>query len=250
MASPLTPAQAVRRLITTLKAAGKSERAAQSRVYFKASEDVRFYGLSNPEVRQIARELSAKVKGVWTLEDALACCELLIHENQLESKQAGIEILARYKRRFPPELLKPVRRWLAEDLCNNWATTDALCSMIISPLVQQYPDLIGQLKSWTGDENLWVRRASAVSLTALARRGQQLDDAYEIAEALLDYPEDLIHKATGWLLREAGMTDAKRLEVFLLELGPRLPRTALRYAIEKFPATKRKMILEQTKYVQ
>lgn len=67
-----------------------------------------------------------------------------------------------------------------------------------------------------------------------------MDDAYAIAESLYKYPEDLIHKATGWMLREAGKPDPARFEGFLLKHGPKIPRTALRYAIERFPPEKRK----------
>ena len=74
-----------------------------------------------------------------------------------------------------------------------------------------------------------------------------LDDAYAIAESLFKYPEDLIHKATGWMLREAGKPDPARLEGFLLKHGPKIPRTTLRYAIERFPPEKRKTLLEKTK---
>jgi len=245
-----SPQQAAKQLIKTLKAAGNPDRAAQSRVFFKAYEDVRFYGLAVPETREVEREFFASVKGVWALEDALALCDLLIRERELEAKQIGIELLARFKRQFTPALLEIIKGWLAEDYCNNWATTDGLCSVLLAPLVQKHPGLIVELKRWTREENLWVRRASAVPLVGFARRGQHLDDAYEIAEALLGYPEDLIHKATGWLLRDAGKTDAKRLESFLLRHGPCVPRTALRYAIEKFSPEKRKMLLTETKLLR
>jgi 3-methyladenine DNA glycosylase AlkD len=247
MASAVTAAQAAKQINKTLKAAGQPARAAQSRVYFKNYEGVHFYGLSTPETRAIEREFSASVKGIWTIKDALALCELLICERQLEAKLIGIEALARFKRQFTPALLKTIKGWLADDHCGNWATTDALCSLVLAPLLQKHPELITQLKRWTREKNLWVRRASAVSLTGLARRGQHLDEAYEIAEALLGYPEDLIHKATGWLLREAGKADAARLETFLLRHGPHIPRTALRYAIEKFSPEKRKLLLAKTK---
>lgn len=247
MASTITAARAAKQILKTLEAAGSPDRAAQSRAFFKDYEDVRFYGLAVPEARAVERDFFASVKGAWALEDAMAFCSLLIREPQLEAKQIGIEVLARFKRQFTPELLKPIKGWLAENQCSNWATTDALCGVVLAPLLQGYPELIAQLKHWTRDENLWVRRAAAVPLCGLARRGQYLDDAYEIAEALLGYPEDLIHKATGWLLREAGKTDAMRLETFLLSRGPRIPRTALRYAIEKFPPEKRKTLLAKTK---
>lgn len=243
----ITAAQAAKQILKTLKAAGRPDRAAQSRVYFKGHEDVRFFGLAVPEARAVEREFYAAVKGVWTLADALTLCDLLIRESELEAKQIGIEVLAHFKRQFTPDLLQTFKGWLADDHCGNWATTDALCSLALSPLLLKHPALIAELKLWTRDENLWVRRASAVPLTGPARRGQHLNEAYEIAEALLGHPEDLIHKATGWLLRDAGRTDPARLEAFLLCHGPRISRTTLRYAIEKFPPDKRKTLLQQTK---
>jgi 3-methyladenine DNA glycosylase AlkD len=92
-----------------------------------------------------------------------------------------------------------------------------------------------------------LRRGAAVAFVPLARRGRELDAAYEVASRLFDDGEDLIHKATGWLLREAGTTDPRRLERFLRAEGPRIPRTALRYAIERFPPPKRKRLLAATR---
>jgi len=247
MTSLLTPEKAAKQIIKTLKTDGNPERAAQSRAFFKEYEDVRFYGLSTPEARAVEREFFASVKGVWTLAEAVEFCDLMIRQPQLEAKQIGIELLGRFKRQFPDSLLKTIKQWLADNYSANWATTDGMCSVVVTPLVQQHPELIRQLKRWTKDENLWVRRTSAVAMVGLARRGQYLDDVYEIAEKLFGYPEDLIHKATGWLLREAGKTDEQRLESFLLAHGQRIPRTAVRYAIEKLPPGKRRELLARTK---
>lgn len=219
-------------------------------MFFKDDEEVQFYGLSAPEVRQIEREFFSMVKDTWTLEDALALCEALLPKPQLEAKHISLEVLARFKRQFTPALLETIKGWLVNNHCGNWATTDTLCSLALAPLVQNHPELIAELKRWTREKNLWVRRASVVPLVSLARRGKHLDEAYEIAEALFEYPEDLIHKATGWLLRDAGKTDPARLEAFLLLHGPQIPRTALRYAIEKFTPEKRKLLLQQTKAAQ
>lgn len=81
----------------------------------------------------------------------------------------------------------------------------------------------------------------------LARRGKHLDAVYRIAERLFAVDDDLIQKATGWLLREAGKTDIERLERFLLGHGPAISRTTLRYAIERFPPGKRKLLLNETR---
>ena len=170
-----------------------------------------------------------------------------MHEQALELKGAGIETLACFRRQFQPSLLTVAKRWLAGDLAANWATTDSLCGSVISPLLHAYPELIPQVASWVTHRNLWVRRASAVSFVRLASRGTCLDTAYAVADALRPDPNDLIHKAAGWLLREAGRTDAARLERYLLQHGPAIPRTTLRYAIEKFPLDTRRRLLEQTR---
>ena len=79
---------------------------------------------------------------------------------------------------------------------------------------------VPEVASWAVHRNLWVRRASAVTLVKLAARGLALDTAYGVASALQGDSHDLIHKAAGWLLREAGRTDARRLERYLLAQGP------------------------------
>ena len=97
------------------------------------------------------------------------------------------------------------------------------------------------------DGDMWVRRAAAVSLVRLAARGLALDLAYGVADALRFDLEDLVQKAAGWLLREAGRTDRPRLERYLRANGPSIPRTTLRYAIEHFPEGPRKALLAATR---
>jgi 3-methyladenine DNA glycosylase AlkD len=89
--------------------------------------------------------------------------------------------------------------------------------------------------------------SSGVALIPLARKGQALDLLYANAKRLHTDPEDLIQKAVGWALREAGKADSARLERYLRANGTSIPRTTLRYAIERFPAAKRRDILNATK---
>src|SRR5262249_49642827 len=91
------------------------------------------------------------------------------------------------------------------------------------------------------------RRASIVSLISLARKGAALDLTYATARTLHADHEDLIRKAVGWTLREAGKTDPARLERYLRQNGPSIPRTTLRYAIERFPLPVRRDRLASTK---
>jgi len=221
--------------------------AGQARSYFKPGERVDFIGIRAPEIRRIAQEIHRQVRSCWSVDDASRFCGLLLRSRYLEAKAAGILLLGRYHRNFEPELLSTARQWLESGSCSNWATTDALSGLVIAPLLGRWPEQTAELANWATAASLWVRRAATVSLTPLARRGEHLELAYRIVSLQLNAPEDLIHKAAGWLLRECGRTDARRLEKFLLHHGRRVPRTAVRYAVERLPAARRRKLLEQTR---
>jgi 3-methyladenine DNA glycosylase AlkD len=172
---------------------------------------------------------------------------MLIVDNYLETKSVGIEVMARYRRAFEPRLLRVWKRWLADGHSSNWATTDAICGSLIGPLLVRHPSLVARVAGWNRDRNMWVRRASAVGLIPSLRRGVRLELAYEVAARLHADNEDLIQKAVGWMLREAGKADMRSLERYLRVNGPAIPRTTLRYAIERFPAAKRRVLLRVTR---
>ncbi len=215
--------------------------------FFKPGEKVFFYGVKSPALRQIERGLYLDIRKSWSYADALAFCGLVLHDRQMEMKTLGMMMLSRYHRHFQENLLNRAHSWLKTDLCDNWALTDALCGLILSPLLEKFPGLVAKIKPWSKSSNLWVRRASVVALVKPARRGRYLDDAYQAATSLLSDREDLMHKAVGWLLREAGRADPARLESYLLSQGAAVPRTTVRYAIERFPEQKRLQILERTR---
>lgn len=235
------------RAVEMLEAAADERVARQARAYFKSQDDAVFFGVRAPKVREIERRIYGLVKKAWSASEAVRFADMMIRRKQLEAKAVGILLLSRHSRSFDETLLAAVRGWLAAGYCSNWATTDLLSTAVLAGLLKRHPRLLEDFKRWTASESLWVRRAAAVSLTPLARRGEHLDTAYGVASALLDDREDLIHKAVGWLLRECGKADARRLESFLLENGPRIPRTALRYAVERFAPARRRRLLERTR---
>lgn len=243
----ITVKQLAQQALQSLQAAADERVAAQARVYFKGHEEVHFFGVSAPVLRQIERALYQQVKGSWTVAEAVACCALLLQAKQHEARTAGILLLARFNKTYERALLGQCESWLSKNYCDNWALVDTLAPSVLAPLLRRFPGLLPQVAGWTQAENLWVRRASVVALIPLARKGEHLDEAYANAERLFGDREALIHKATGWLLREAGKADQPRLKAFLLQHGPRIPRTALRYAIERFPEAERKQLLAQTR---
>jgi 3-methyladenine DNA glycosylase AlkD len=243
----MTPRQLAQRARTELRKAADARTAAQQRKFFKPVEKVHLYGITTPRLRQIERSVYDAVRKEWKYADALEFCELLMPDRYTESKALGLMLLARYHRHFEEDLLGRTRCWLEADLCDNWAVTDQLAGQIISRLLDKFDTLAGKVESWNRSPNLWLRRASAVAFVKPAGKGRHLDRTYRIVTILLPDKHDLIHKASGWLLREAGKADAIRLERYLLEHSPAIPRTTVRYAIERFPKAKRRKILEKTR---
>lgn len=115
------------------------------------------------------------------------------------------------------------------DRINNWDLVDVSCIYVVGRYLFDKPREV--LYRLARSPNLWERRTAIVSTAYFIRQGD-LDDTFKIAEILLEDNEDLIHKATGWMLREAGKRDRSRLLGFLDQHAATMPRTALRYAIE------------------
>ena len=247
MTSGSSPAQAARAAKRALARMARPADDFDASRYFRGGDDLGFYNVGTSSVRALARQVHAAHRGDWSVDDAMAFADALIADRHLEVKGVAIEVVARYRREFTPRLLPAWKRWLAGNHSANWATTDAICGLLIGPLIVQHPELAARLRAWARDGNLWVRRAAIVGLIPRARRGESLDVVYEIAGRLHPDREDLIQKAVGWALREAGKTDMPRLERYLRAHGPAIPRTTLRYAIERFPPAERAALLKETR---
>lgn len=240
----VTVARAARRALARLARPAGSFDASR---YFRGDHHLGFYNVGTAAMRALARSIHARHKDHWSIDDAMAFADALIADRYLESKAVGIEVVARYRAAFTPHLLAVWKGWLAANHSANWATTDAICGALIGPLLLRYPDLPPRMRVWARHRNMWVRRASIVGLIPRARRGESLDLVYAIARHLHADREDLIQKAVGWVLREAGKTDMPRLERYLRTNGAAIPRTTLRYAIERFPGRKRRVLLTATR---
>lgn len=212
-----------------------------------------FLGLKVPQTRCVVREARLQVPF-----DQIS---LLLHSKWHEARLAGFLLLVEEMKAATPNRRNrtadtAARRreiaefYLAHATCaNNWDLVDLSCEYIIGPWLL-HPDENGRLPDrglldrLAASTNLWEQRIAVVSTLALIREGQ-LDDAFRIAATLLAHPHDLIHKATGWILREAGKRDKDALLRFLDSHYDRIPRTALRYAIERFPEAERQLWLKR-----
>lgn len=242
---PLSPAAAAGWVLQRLNDAADPERAAGVQRYFK--ETVRSFGVPSPQVRELARELHARVRKDWRLADAVALCDRLFPRPELEAKGVAALVLLRFHREFDRPLFAAILGWLEKGYLANWASVDTLCPQALAVLLLRFPDLSLKLEAWARGSNRWVRRASTVAFLKLVRREEFLEPAYAMAARHFGSGDDLVQKAAGWLLREAGKRDMRRLEGFLLARGPAIPRTTLRYAIERYPEKKRKRLLTATR---
>ncbi len=211
--------------------------------YFRGDHNLRFYNAGSAHVRALAREIYLAQLQQWTIRDAIAFADLLMSSRFLEVKAVGLELLGRYRGEFTPGVLRQCKQWLSRGDSANWATTDEMCGVVIGPLLIKYPELIPQMRAWVTHRNMWVRRASIVGLLHPVRRGDALDVLYSAAKVLHVDENDLIQKAVGWALREAGKVDSVRLERYLRANVARIPRTTFRYAVERFSPKRRAQLM-------
>ena len=241
------PAALLKEAKKLLRQAAKHWPAKRATQFFKPEEEVLSIGITTPRLRQIEKKLFGMVQKDWDAAHAAVFAEGLLAERYQEGRALGLMMLARFSKTYEAGLLERIRGWVSGDRVDNWALVDLLATKVVAPLLERYPAQAEQLRPWSKAPNPWVRRTAAVSLVPLARRGQQLTLTYSMAAAMFEDRDDRIHKATGWLLREAGKTNPRRLEAYLCAHGPRVPRTAMRYAVEGFPEAKRQEILRKTK---
>jgi 3-methyladenine DNA glycosylase AlkD len=204
-----------------------------------------FLGISVPEQRKIAKEFKDIL-----LSDVENLLNSEIHEKRLigllilieqykktikdEDERALLE--KEFGEKKKEEIFKFYLKKAKENRINNWDLVDLSAHQIVGDyLLDKEKDILYELTKG----NLWEKRISIISTFAFIRN-KEFDDSLRISEILLKDEHDLIHKAVGWMLREIGKKDVSILEDFLKKHYKNMPRTMLRYAIEKFDEEKRK----------
>ena len=200
--------------------------------YFK--EPVKFYGMSNSIARKIGRDHFRQLKGC-TKEEILSLCGELMETGLMEETVIACDWSNRLHRQFEPADFAIFEQWISQYV-NNWAACDTLCNHTVAECVMKYPEFLADLKRFTQSGNRWMRRAAAVTLIIPAARGMFLNDIFEIATLLLHDSDDLVQKGYGWMLKAAAESHRQEVFGFVMRNKASMPRTALRYAIEKMPA--------------
>jgi 3-methyladenine DNA glycosylase AlkD len=209
--------------------------------FFK--EEVKFHGVKTSIVRQIARKHFNEIKD-REKKDIFNICEALLESDYGEEAYIAFEWAYNIRKRYDPADFYVFERWI-QIYVNNWAKCDTLCNHTMGSYIEQFPECLKDIKNWAKSDNRWFRRASAVSLIIPARNGKFLDDIFEISDLLLRDKDDLVQKGYGWLLKEASKKHQKEVYEYITNNKTEMPRTALRYALEKMPADLRRTAMEK-----
>ena len=202
-------------------------------------EGDKFLGIKVPVTRQVVKECWREV-GFDELEE---CITSEYHEVRLAALLTLVELF-KHAKKNPALQQQCIDFYLSHtDRINNWDLVDLSCYPLLGEwLLDKDRTLLYDLAR--NGKTLWEQRIGIVSTMTFIRHGQ-LDDTFAIADILLHHPHDLIHKAVGWLLREVGKRDKAALESYLQPRYQGMPRTMLRYAIEKFPEEERLQYLQK-----
>jgi len=224
--------------------------------FFKENETLKTYGVKTGVVRQISKEGFNLVKE-YPKQTIFELCEILWKSGYMEEVTIACDWSDKLHKQYEPSDLALFEHWLG-DYVANWAACDILCNHTIGNFLMKYPTYIATLKLWAKSSNRWLRRGAAVSIIIPARKGLFLNDTLEIAEILMLDKEDIVQKGYGWMLKAASMSESfikgsdavkkQHLEAvfnFVIKNKNIMPRTSLRYAIEKMPADLRTKAMEK-----
>jgi 3-methyladenine DNA glycosylase AlkD len=228
------------RLKRQLRALADPEFKSSQQRFFK--EAVRGLGVRTPAVRKLASEAAKEYRTArFSFDEILAISEGLWRSGIIEERALALIVISKFQRQLTRSHWTRFDRWV-DDL-TNWAETDGLSCEILAPLLRKEPRLVGHLPSWTRSPNRWRRRAAAVSLVRLVRRGEQHDAAFDICGRLADDRDDMVAKGIGWLLKEISRTKPQMVADFLTADIARFSRTTVRYACEKLPEPLRSQVM-------
>lgn len=207
--------------------------------FFK--EKVTFYGVKTPIVNKIARKYFLEIKRL-SKQEIFALCEELLKSDYGEEAFIAFDWAYRLRDKFEPGDFIIFEGWLNKYV-NNWAKCDTLCNHTIGAFIERYPHYIKNLKRLAKSDNRWLKRAATVTLILPARQGKFLEDVFEIADILLCDKDDLVQKGYGWMLKETSRRHQKEVLDYVMRNKETIPRTALRYAIEKMPQDLRRLAM-------
>lgn len=199
--------------------------------FFK--EEVKMYGMKTALGLQIGRKYWKEIKNK-NKKEIFAACEEMWRSGYMEESFIACNWSYYLREKYEKKDFLVFQNWV-NNYVSNWASCDTLCNHTVGAFVEMYPEYAAKMKVWAKSKNRWTRRAAAVSLIVPARKGLFLNEIFEICDILLNDRDDLVQKGYGWVLKAASQAHPKEVFDFVIARKKIMPRTALRYAIEKMP---------------
>jgi len=209
--------------------------------FFK--ESVRMYGLKSADVSRISKLFYKDIEDKSKTNIFSLCNELWI-SGIMEESFVACNWSYNVRKLYEPPDFEIFAQWVKKHV-GNWASCDTLCNHTVGSFIEMYPGYLSRLKEWAKSENRWTKRASAVSLIVPAKKGKFLNDIFEIAEILHSDQDDMVQKGYGWMLKVASQAHQKEVFNYVMSKKTTMPRTSLRYAIEKMPAELKAMAMSK-----
>lgn len=196
------------------------------------------YGVKTPVTRKLSSEHYKKVKKK-SKKEIFELCELLLQPGYSEERTIAFDWAFRLKRQYVLSDFDRFDSWL-KTYVKGWGSCDDFCTHAFGEFLYQFPEVIPKVKVWTASENCWLRRASAVVFIYAIRRDTYIDDGFEVAGLLLQDTDDMVQKGYGWMLKEISNLYPQKVFEYVMVHKDKMPRTSLRYAIEKLSPDLRK----------
>jgi 3-methyladenine DNA glycosylase AlkD len=202
-----------------------------SQKFFK--EEITTYGVKSHLIHQISKELFKEL-ATESKSSIFDICETLWKSGYFEDAIVACNWSYFLHKKFEQADFNVFEKWISRYV-SNWATCDTFCNHTVGEFIEMFPEFLSGLKAFTRSDNRWMRRAAAVSLIVPARNGKFLADIFEIADLLLVDKDDMVQKGYGWMLKAASQAHQQAVFEYVVRNKAVMPRTALRYAIEKMP---------------
>jgi 3-methyladenine DNA glycosylase AlkD len=200
--------------------------------YFK--EDVKSYGISSAMVSSISKEHFNAIEDK-NKSHIFSLCTELWKSGYMEESFVACNWSYNIRKQYQPADFEIFEKWV-NSYVGNWASCDTLSNHTIGYFIEMYPEYLTGLKKWAKSHNRWTKRASAVTLIIPARKGKFLNEIFEIADILHSDKDDMVQKGYGWMLKSASQAHQTEVFNYVISKKATMPRTSLRYAIEKMPS--------------
>jgi 3-methyladenine DNA glycosylase AlkD len=209
--------------------------------YFKGG--IKLYGVASANTNRISKIQYNAIEDK-SKSNIFSLCSELWRSGYLEESIVACNWSYYVYRQYGQEDFKVFDVWIQNHV-DNWASCDTLCNHTVGTFIEMYPEFLKELKKWAKSSNRWVKRAAAVTLIVPAKRGKFLEDIFEIADILHSDTDDMVQKGYGWMLKAASQSHQQDVFEYMLKNKSTMPRTSLRYAIEKMPAELKDRIMSR-----